>query len=345
MTWLVRSELDRARVHEARERIKRARTIGAAAIGLGLIATAPWTGWWTLLLFAGAFVNLATLERRLNRSSRPERVVAGSLLFTLGLLAVGVAGSGGPDSPVLPWLVIPSAMAATRFPPRVVVALAGLTALTMIAVTAAVDPHGLVDDPTLVMASLALLVNMTAVTIALMGAELKHRDDAVLDPLTGLLNRHALAGRAIELEQQARLTGGSVCLIACDIDSFKRVNDTWGHERGDAVLRDATYGLRKALRSFELVYRLGGEEFLIVLPGVGLAEGARIAERLRAAVEAARPGGLDLTISLGVAAASGAEVRLEPLLRAADQALYRAKRAGRNRVLAAGEPGADRAAA
>jgi len=336
MTWLVRSELDRVRVAEARERIKRARTIGAAAIGLGLIATAPWTGLWSLLLFAGAFLNLATLERRLSRSRCPERVAAGALLFTLALLAVGVAGSGGPASPALPWLVIPSAMAATRFRTGVVAALACLTAVAMLAVTAPVDPQGLLDDPRLVMASLALLVNITAVTAALMGAEMKHRDDAVLDPLTGLLNRHALEGRVVELEQQARLSGGSVCLIACDIDAFKRVNDTWGHERGDAVLRETTYELRKALRSFELVYRLGGEEFLVVLPGVDLPEGVQIAERLRASIEAARPGGLVLTISLGVAAASGERVRCEPLMRAADGALYRAKRAGRNRVVAAG---------
>jgi diguanylate cyclase (GGDEF)-like protein len=90
--------------------------------------------------------------------------------------------------------------------------------------------------------------------------------------------------------------------------------------------------MRKALRSFELMYRLGGEEFLIVMPRVGLAEGLRIAERLRATVERARPGGLDVTISLGVAAASGADVDYERLFAAADEALYAAKHAGRNRV-------------
>ena len=91
--------------------------------------------------------------------------------------------------------------------------------------------------------------------------------------------------------------------------------------------------MRKSLRSFELMYRLGGEEFLIVLPRVGLREGAWIGERLRKAVERARPGGQEITISLGVAAAHGEDVVYDRLFAAADEALYEAKREGRNRVV------------
>jgi diguanylate cyclase (GGDEF)-like protein len=170
------------------------------------------------------------------------------------------------------------------------------------------------------------------VTAALTGAELKHRDNAILDPLTGLLNRQALDLRLAELEQQAALTGGSVCAIVADLDRFKAVNDTYGHERGDAVLRDCAYEMRKALRSFELSYRLGGEEFVVLLPGRDATAGAEVASRIREAIASAHPGGLELTVSLGVASAAGTEVRAEALLRAADAALYRAKRAGRNRV-------------
>ena len=90
-------------------------------------------------------------------------------------------------------------------------------------------------------------------------------------------------------------------VIVLDLDGFKRVNDTYGHERGDAVLRDAAYEIRKSLRSFELVYRIGGEEFLVLLPGVDLAEAARDRGARAAAVELARPGDLDLTLSAGVA--------------------------------------------
>ena len=104
------------------------------------------------------------------------------------------------------------------------------------------------------------------------------------------------------------------------------------------MLKDAAYVLRKNLRSFELVYRLGGEEFLIVLPGFALAEGRAIAERVRVGLEDARPGGLAVTASFGVAAAAAAAPRSSRSSAAADEALYEAKRAGRNRVVAAGEP-------
>ena len=107
---------------------------------------------------------------------------------------------------------------------------------------------------------------------------------------------------------------------------------------GDAVLRDIAYELRKRLRSFELVYRLGGEEFLIVLPGIGLQAGQEVAERLREAVEQARPTDIPITISLGVSAARGAQVDYDTLFKAADEALYEAKRTGRNRVVGAPEP-------
>ena len=108
-----------------------------------------------------------------------------------------------------------------------------------------------------------------------------------------------------------------------------------GHDRGDALLQAVAYELRKQLRSFELMYRLGGEEFLIVLPGVDLKTGEMLAERLREAIGEARPAGIPITISVGVSAASGEQVDYDTLFRAADAALYDAKRAGRNRVVAA----------
>ena len=102
-------------------------------------------------------------------------------------------------------------------------------------------------------------------------------------PLTGLLNRKALGARFEEIAQQASVAGGSVCLLACDLDHFKQVNDVHGHETGDRVLKETAYVMRKHLRSFELVYRMGGEEFLIVLPGASVEQGSRDRR--------ARPGG------------------------------------------------------
>jgi diguanylate cyclase (GGDEF)-like protein len=334
-SWLCPGELDRVRVVEAGERIRHARTIAAAAVGAALVGAAPWIGWWILLLFAAAVLNLATLEWRFRRSDRPERVAAASLLFNLALFAAGAAFSGGPESPALPWMVIPAAMATTRFRGEVVVVGVAITALAVVAVTMGVDPAGTLDEPVLTLVTLSLLISVTASSFALMNAELTHRDAAVLDPLTGLLNRQALETRAIELEHQARLTGDSVCFVACDLDGFKRVNDTHGHDRGDVVLQATAYELRKALRSFELIYRLGGEEFLVVLPGVGLKEGMAVAERLRRALADAHPGGLELTMSVGVSADAGERASYARLFKAADEALYRAKREGRDRVVGA----------
>src|SRR3954447_24818365 len=311
-SWLVPTELDRARVVDAHGRMRRARAIVLGAIALTLVACLPWNPWWTLVLLAVAGVPMLTFELRLRRSEHPERLAAQTLLLTLAVLAIGAAGTGGPDSPGLAWLVIPCAMAATRFRGKVVIAFAGLTAVVTLGASIPVDPAGFADDPRLTLTTLTLLVALTTVTTALTGAEIKHRDNAVLDSLTGLLNRQALDLRMIELEQQAELTGGSVSVIVADLDHFKRVNDSYGHERGDSVLRDCAYEMRKALRSFELIYRLGGEEFVVLMPGLELARGVEVASRLREAVEVARPGGLELTISLGVVAASGDGVRQEP---------------------------------
>jgi diguanylate cyclase (GGDEF)-like protein len=181
-----------------------------------------------------------------------------------------------------------------------------------------------------------MVANIVGVCSALMFGELEHRDRAVLDPLTGLLNRAALDTRVEEIEQQAHLTDGAVAIVLLDLDHFKAVNDQLGHERGDAVLRDAAYEMRKSLRTFELAYRIGGEEFLLMLPGADLETGLDIAERIRARLALARPGDVQLTVSAGVAAAQGVDVCYESLFRAADLALLDAKRSGRNCVMAAG---------
>jgi diguanylate cyclase (GGDEF)-like protein len=335
-TWLCPTEHHRARALEAGERVRTARTIAAITCGISLVLTAPFVSWWFLGLFGVVAVSLATVERRLNASDRPELVAAQTMLLVLAVLAVGAALSGGESSPALPWLILPVATAAARFRPQVVIVGAGITAAVMIGVCFGVDPQAVVDDPTRLISTVTLLIGMTAMATALTEGELHHRDRAVLDPLTGLLNRASLDSRVIEIEEQAQLTGGAVSVIVLDLDGFKRVNDTYGHERGDAVLRDAAYEIRKSLRSFELVYRIGGEEFLVLLPGVDLAAALEVAERVRHSVEDARPADLDLTISAGVAADCGGDIRYDELFRAADAALLEAKRGGRNRVEIAG---------
>jgi len=333
--WLCPTDLDRSRLLEASERVRRSRTFVSGAIGAALVVSGPWLGWSMLILVALAAATYLQLDRRLEISARPERVTASASMFSLALLAAGVIMSGGPHSPTLSWVVFPAALVAARFRRRVVIAMLATTVLVVLLCTLAVDPSSTLSDPVPVIATLTLLAGVVSIVLALQGAELQHRSEAILDPLTGLLNRHALARRFEEISLQAHLTGAPVCMVLCDIDDFKAINDAYGHDGGDAVLRDVAYALRKHLRSFELIYRLGGEEFLIVLPGVAPPLGREMAERLRVAVECVRPLGRTVTASLGVSGAEGEDVDYETLFKAADVALYAAKRDGRNRVVVA----------
>jgi diguanylate cyclase (GGDEF)-like protein len=226
-----------------------------------------------------------------------------------------------------------------RFSTRGVYAGLALTMAVLLAATVGADPAGFADDPTFTPVGVAAAVGLTAFAQFLMNAEMQQRSESALDPLTGLLNRTSLPARFAEIAEQAALADDPVCVVVCDLDGFKAVNDQHGHDRGDDVLKDAALLLRNQLRSFELIYRLGGEEFLLVLPGLTLAEGRDVAERARAAFEETRPGGLPVTASMGVAAAQGEDVAYQPLFRAADAALYEAKRSGRNRVVVVGDEG------
>jgi diguanylate cyclase (GGDEF)-like protein len=338
-SWLCPTELERSRVVDANARVRSIRMVGTGAVGLALLSAAPWLGWWTFILLALSVLNFLNVERRIGTSSRPELVSACAIVITMLLIATGVVLSGGPRSPALPWLVLPAGMVAARFRAQVVIAALALTVVAILGATLGIDTTATLANPVPVIATLALLAGVVSIVLALQAAELHHRDEAILDPLTGLLNRHALAPRFAELAVQARVSNQPVCLLLSDVDSFKAINDEHGHDQGDAVLRDVAYAMRTQLRSFELMYRLGGEEFLVVLAGAELSAGAEVAERLRAAVERACPAGIPVTISVGVSAARGEHVRYAELFKAADTALYAAKHAGRNRVVTARAPG------
>ena len=331
-SWLCPTELDRSRITDASDEVRKIRLVGSTAVGLALVVAAPWIGWWTLILFALSVLNFVNVDRRLRTSPHPERVSAGAIVITMAIIGTGVALSGGTHSPALGWMVLPMAMTAARFRRTVVIASFVLTVAITLVVTLGAHLAATLADPAPLVATLAMMVGVMSIVFGLQTAELHHRDEAILDPLTGLLNRHALVRRFIEITQLARITDQPVCLVLCDIDNFKLVNDRYGHQAGDAVLRDLAYDLRQRLRSFELVYRLGGEEFLLVLPGSDSEGGLEAGERLRAAVEQLEPEGISITMSVGVSAARGEDVDYDSLFRAADTALYDAKNSGRNRV-------------
>jgi diguanylate cyclase (GGDEF)-like protein len=322
---------------EAGTVVRAARVWVSAGVGAALLASAPWVGWWPLVFSLLSAAQVASLDHRVARSVRPERFVAASFAFTAIAATAGVVTSGGPDSPLLPLLALPATLMANRFRRAVVVAGAGFSLVLMLLGTVVLDPRAFADDPSLVFVSLAMLLGVVVFTLSLSDTEQALRADARFDHLTGLLNRAALAPRFAELRSQARATDGPIALVVYDLDNFKAVNDDLGHDRGDAVLRDAAAQLRRHLRAFDLAYRLGGEEFALVLPGVGVAEAEDIAQRQREAIEEARPGGVTMTISGGVASARGSAVDWDTLFQRADAALLRAKREGRNRIVIAAD--------
>ncbi len=160
--------------------------------------------------------------------------------------------------------------------------------------------------------------------------------DARMDTLTGLLNRRGFEERiAVELAR-ARREDYSLAVVALDIDHFKEVNDEHGHEAGDLVLARLGQVMREHTRGHDLAARLGGEEFVVVLPRAGVEEAEAFAERVRAGLsESNAPGVPRVTARAGVAAASRPSYA-RPLLAAADEALYEAKRAGRDQTVVAG---------
>ena len=157
---------------------------------------------------------------------------------------------------------------------------------------------------------------------------------ALHDPLTGLANRRALEDRlGMETDRMHR-TGATYSVVAADIDHFKAVNDTHGHEAGDRALVEVGRRLQAGVRAIDLAARAGGEEFVLLLADTPLREALAVAERLRVAVAQDPVAGVGtVTISAGVAQCTGLEAR--ETLAVADAALYRAKAGGRNRVVAA----------
>ncbi len=161
------------------------------------------------------------------------------------------------------------------------------------------------------------------------------RREAETDSLTGLRNRRAFEVRLERAVADARERGASLSVIVFDIDHFKAINDTYGHPVGDEVLRLLAEVVRAQLRPSDMLSRIGGEEFAIVV-AAGLGVASEIAERLRGAVAdkvRGLEGGEHVTASFGVATLEADDDGVAPLVRRADAALYEAKRSGRNRVV------------
>ena len=332
-SWLFPDGVDRERMLDMDRNLRGVRRAVFGVLAIALVASGPQLGWWTLLPLVLAVVIFRIADTRMDHAKRPEYALLASWAASQGIMASSVALSGGPHVPTMAWFAIPLMTLGARFSGRGIAVGVALSVILLLAVAFGVDAQAVIHNPTLVVAPIALMIAVAMFQTVLMRSDVKHRAEAVIDPLTGMLNRKALARRVEELAQQSQITRQPIGLIAGDIDHFKQINDSHGHAAGDAVLTDVAYELRKTLRAFDLFYRTGGEEFLVLLPGADLAHATELAEALRSAVALAPQGGHRVTMSFGVAAsAPDAAFDFEAVFGAADAALYEAKHSGRNRV-------------
>jgi diguanylate cyclase (GGDEF)-like protein len=184
----------------------------------------------------------------------------------------------------------------------------------------------------------ALNAQLMAERAELLSTREQLHEQATRDGLTGLLNRTAVLERLNTELERTRRQKEPLAVIMADLDHFKRVNDTYGHQAGDTVLKEVAARILAATRPYDFVGRYGGEELIVVLPGVTRRRAMRCANRLQAAISS-QPvrlsDGIEITItcSFGMMSLSNSEVPTsEDLIRQADAALYVAKRHGRNRV-------------
>ncbi len=346
-----------------------------AAIGVHLHDTgAGGVAWGLLALHFLVYPHLVYAHSR--RAADPKRTELRSVLLDGGLFGIWVAALGFPVW-ITVLLLVSAAISHTSFHgvrglPRALAAMAAGVALGVAAAGWHLAPHTGPLATGLCIACLAAYLLVVAEGAyaravdlhrtreqlrqgeqALQAAnrelhrrlddihqlEARLRDQADRDPLTGLYNRRYFdAAMAHELAR-CRREGLPLSLLLIDIDHFKQVNDTHGHQAGDAVLHQLAHLLREHARTADVICRYGGEEFLLLLPGTPQAAAAARAEACREAFARVRVAfdgtQLSATLSIGVATAEAqATASAAQVLRHADQALYRAKAAGRNRVAA-----------
>jgi diguanylate cyclase (GGDEF)-like protein len=288
-------------------------TTGAAAIAIGLL--------------------IAALGQKL-----PTAVLA--LLGPLGtaMIAYAVATSDGPgDGAILyVWPVLwESYFFGRRGAIGIVVCVAVAHGLALLSMSQGLGYWDRWQD-------VVVSVGVTATVVAVLAGRNRRlierlTQEARVDNLTGLLNRRGFAECAAAELVRARRDGSSLALVSFDLDNFKVVNDEWGHQIGDRVLVAVSRLIESHLREVDVLARVGGEEFLALLPDTDVDAGQLVAERVRSSLVEWRgpdPGLPKVTVSAGVAAAA-APADIEQLLKAADRGLYAAKGSGRNRTVVA----------
>jgi diguanylate cyclase (GGDEF)-like protein len=305
---------------------------GGATLIDAVEAAIPGGQTFSLLPGIGALVLVALLIAVGPRLPLPVMVALGPL----GVAGIAVAlstTSGTTDGAILySWPVLWEAYFFGRRGTILIVVCVGIAhALALVAMP---DGAGNLDRWIDVMASVVVIGTVVEI-LASRNRMLVERisGEARVDELTGLLNRRGFDERAGTELAHARRESTSLAVICFDLDFFKRVNDEFGHEVGDLVLTNVAECFRREARQIDVVARMGGEEFVALLPGAGLEEARSFAERVRVALQRSAPDGVPRVTASAGAAATVAPERLEDLMKAADMALYAAKAEGRNRTV------------
>jgi diguanylate cyclase (GGDEF)-like protein len=331
----IHEEARRERLLDMEERVQRYRLacFGILALALAVAGGDEVGFWWVPLLGAG-LVGFAVADRFMRSSAHPAIWVAGAWAALPIILMASVLVTGGAGSPALVWFALPAVTLGFRFEPRGMVIGTVYVVATFLLAAIAPNPDLAWEERQVLIAVLALIVSTVILSGALVESDRAHRHRSTLDPLTGLFNRNALEQRLSELDGQPcdPNQGISHAFLLCDLDHFKQVNDRYGHATGDAVLQDVAYTMRATLRAGDSIYRVGGEEILVILPGAGHEDAIEIAERLCVAVRERRPSGVTVSLSIGVAVAEPETIDTENLLARADASLYAAKASGRDRI-------------
>jgi diguanylate cyclase (GGDEF)-like protein len=330
----IREEARRERLLDMEMRLRPYRVGCFALLALALASIGPEVGWWWIAPLAAGLGGFAVADRFMHASKHPAAWVAAAWGMLPLLLAAAVIATGGPLSPALMWFALPAVTLGARFEPRGIAIGTAYILVLFLASTVAFDPAAAAEHRQVLVATAALILSTVVLSGALVESDRAHRRSSTLDPLTGLFNRNALEQRLAELDGQpcGEEAGLSHALLLCDLDHFKQVNDRLGHATGDTVLQEVAYTMRESLRAGDSIYRVGGEEILVVLPGATREDAVFIAERLRRAVRERRPGGGGVTISIGVAVSGPERVNTDDLVARADAALYSAKAEGRDTV-------------
>ena len=332
-SWLCRNRFERERFLDIDRRMMPTNVWLMVVVVVLLFPTLLQSTRLALIILGVTIAFFVTVKAVYQRFARPEVVLAIALMvLEVGFAAMAVADDM-QHTGLLVLMLWPAAGFNARYPPRVAAASTGFVALLIIVAQLGFGGSIVLDEPERLTGLLGALIAVAAITGAARKADLEYRRQSNHDPLTRMFNRTALESRVEEVEYQSSLNPEPVAVIVGDIDCFKSVNDAHGHAKGDVVLREVAYVIRSQLRAFDPAYRLGGEEFVILLFGERAGDAVALAERVRMKVCEGPIAGLPITISFGVAASDvGEQFRWMEAFQSADRALYEAKRAGRNRV-------------